>query len=429
MGFFKKAYELGVRCPVDVATRNLGPPGKRHEYSPHTCSTSYYTHILTRPRPDQVRGSSPNPRKRSHSHVHRDSRSKSRSPSYHSHPSTFSRADFSRAGYPLATHTILNDMSRFPNDCGLTRPDRDPWARAQSAGYILASAIRRRAVWQHLPLYYGFVRRLCEISSFMRATVYGAFHGRLCSGLYPLLSQTAWSMLSYNITLTSDQRWNPLSTAVYNPPSNFSDQLSSTSSVLYIDPNAPNVLFTLPNNATSGCHHLLIPSVSVQRNYLESASLFSSPSSLQLSSFLSFCAFSEISDLVAFFEAVDRGGGTGSPSSPSFVHALTSPNPNPNPNPNAGSSSDSWLDFQSNAAPASTIPLASSPDNPTVNDAYPSFGSMRTRWASRAGVGPEYPNVGGMGIDMDVDLGFDMDVDLVSIWTLTWVSIWTSTWF
>ncbi|KAJ4472888.1 hypothetical protein C8J55DRAFT_477961 [Lentinula edodes] len=136
---------------------------------------------------------------------------------------------------------------------GLTRPGRNPWARAQSAGYILASAISGERLATSPALL-----RFCTPS--MRDLI---FQAQWCAALsmvavqwpsfaYPLLSQAAWSTLTYNISISSNERWNPLSTALYNPPSNFSDQLSDSSSVLYIDPNAPNVLFMLPDNATSG---------------------------------------------------------------------------------------------------------------------------------------------------------------------------------
>ncbi|KAE9384525.1 hypothetical protein BT96DRAFT_1097807 [Gymnopus androsaceus JB14] len=571
-GLFKKAYELGVRCRVDVAViifdEKPGPPGKRHEYkSPHLFHLLLHAH----PHPTETGTKlEAHPQIRANGPILMSTATLAVKVARHLtiailqlSPGRFLPCWLS-SGHPYN----LNDMSRFPNDCGLTRPDRDPWARAQSAGYILASAISGERLATSPALL-----RFCTPS--MRDLI---FHAQRCTALsmvavqwplfvYPLLSQTAWSMLSYNITLTSDQRWNPLSTAVYNPPSNFSDQLSSTSSVLYIDPNAPNVLFTLPNNATSGLSsfaytvgirpeelfgicltlflaiiaaiivvslvlwfvdHVIrlitgvftndsssIPGIKMSgtrspgfsakdidgndeskslnsqelpttmrpsskfglsagsshsgwrrwwraRTSSSSASFHSSvlhgnlvrvlvlfhlpvtifsvyqmtlpqssaPLGSRILAGLSFAIISclipiilvirvrltttnktfllslprlrisitsamsmgrgddsmgarmmyqqmmlqqqhqqphrsEISDLIAFFEAVDRGGGTGSPSSPSFVHALTSPNPNPNPNPNAGSSSDSWLDFQSNAAPASTIPLASSPDNPS----------------------------------------------------------------
>lgn len=91
--------------------------------------------------------------------------------------------------------------------------------------------------------------------------------------LDPLLTQTAWSTLSFSeymrwineysllitscldITLTdlsNPHHWNPLSTLPYSPSSNFSDQLADPSSPLYIDPTIPNILFTLPQNASDG---------------------------------------------------------------------------------------------------------------------------------------------------------------------------------
>ncbi|THU88922.1 hypothetical protein K435DRAFT_302185 [Dendrothele bispora CBS 962.96] len=61
--------------------------------------------------------------------------------------------------------------------------------------------------------------------------------------IYPLLTQTAWATLIYNVTLTFSPkpRWNPLSTAAYNP-SSFADQLNDTGSILYINPDVPNTL-------------------------------------------------------------------------------------------------------------------------------------------------------------------------------------------
>jgi Transient receptor potential (TRP) ion channel len=93
--------------------------------------------------------------------------------------------------------------------------------------------------------------------------------------LDPLLSQTAWSMLSYSAHIfsslldprlanllpdatiaqkgnSSSTRWNPLSVPTYNPPSNFADQLSDTNSPIFIDKNVPNTLFMLPPNVTTG---------------------------------------------------------------------------------------------------------------------------------------------------------------------------------
>ncbi|KAI9513165.1 hypothetical protein F5148DRAFT_277574 [Russula earlei] len=91
------------------------------------------------------------------------------------------------------------------------------------------------------------------------------FHTQWCAALsmvavqwpefiYPLLTQTAWATLSYNVTLTqgSDKHWNPVSTPTFHPPSNFADQLSEPSSPIFIDSSVSNTLFTLPQNATPG---------------------------------------------------------------------------------------------------------------------------------------------------------------------------------
>ncbi|KAF9266234.1 hypothetical protein L218DRAFT_897250 [Marasmius fiardii PR-910] len=138
---------------------------------------------------------------------------------------------------------------------GITRPDKGLWERAQSAGYILASAIsgERFAVTPAL-------LRFCTPS--MRDIM---FHTQWCAALsmvavqwpsfiYPLLTQTAWATLTYNATLTqgTPHHWNPLSTAVYDPPSNFADQLSDSQSPIFVDQTRRNLIFTLPDNATSG---------------------------------------------------------------------------------------------------------------------------------------------------------------------------------
>ena len=47
-------------------------------------------------------------------------------------------------------------------------------------------------------------------------------------------------------------RWNPLTVQPYNPPSDFADQLNDPSSPIFINDSAPNFLFQLPPNATTG---------------------------------------------------------------------------------------------------------------------------------------------------------------------------------
>ena len=48
------------------------------------------------------------------------------------------------------------------------------------------------------------------------------------------------------------KHWDPLSTPLFDPPSNFADQLSDQNSPLFVNSSVPNTLFTLPQNATSG---------------------------------------------------------------------------------------------------------------------------------------------------------------------------------
>lgn len=92
----------------------------------------------------------------------------------------------------------------------------------------------------------------------------------------PILAQTAWATLSYSrpnpliivrkssnifvtdISITQGldhtfEHWDPLgSQQPYNPPSNFIDQFNDRNSPLFIDPNIPNTLFTLPDTAVDG---------------------------------------------------------------------------------------------------------------------------------------------------------------------------------
>ncbi|TFY79835.1 hypothetical protein EWM64_g4175 [Hericium alpestre] len=73
----------------------------------------------------------------------------------------------------------------------------------------------------------------------------------------PLLSQTAWAHLVYNVTIAqgkdaSQDHWNPVSAPPFQPSSNFADQLSDPNSPLFVDTTVPNTLFTLPTDAPSG---------------------------------------------------------------------------------------------------------------------------------------------------------------------------------
>ncbi|CAL1700205.1 unnamed protein product [Somion occarium] len=138
---------------------------------------------------------------------------------------------------------------------GSTRSGPGLWARIESAGFILASAISGERLATSPAL-----MRFCTPS--LRDVI---FHTQWCAALsmvavqwpefaYPLLSQTAWSTLSYNISLVQEQpfHWNPLAAEPYNLPSNFVDQLNDPSSPLYLDASIPNTLYRLPQNATTG---------------------------------------------------------------------------------------------------------------------------------------------------------------------------------
>lgn len=139
---------------------------------------------------------------------------------------------------------------------GSTRNGRGLWARVESAGFILASAISGERLATSPAL-----MRFCTPS--LRDIV---FHTQWCAALamvavqwpafiYPILSQTAWSTLSYNVTLTqgsADTRWNPLAVPAFTPPSDFADQVNDPNSVIYINSTAPNFLFQLPQDASYG---------------------------------------------------------------------------------------------------------------------------------------------------------------------------------
>ncbi|OCH94267.1 hypothetical protein OBBRIDRAFT_723169 [Obba rivulosa] len=141
---------------------------------------------------------------------------------------------------------------------GSARTGAGLWTRVESAGFILASAISGERLATSPALL-----RFCTPS--LRDII---FHTQWCAALsmvavqwptfvYPIFAQTAWSMLSYNITVTQGSdaataHWDPLTVPPFDPPAEFADQLSNQSSPLFIDATVPNVLFQLPDNATSG---------------------------------------------------------------------------------------------------------------------------------------------------------------------------------
>ncbi|KAF7789345.1 hypothetical protein EIP86_000289 [Pleurotus ostreatoroseus] len=141
---------------------------------------------------------------------------------------------------------------------GSTRNGRGLWARVESAGFILASAISGERLATSPAL-----MRFCTPS--LRDII---FHTQWCAALamvavqwpdfvYPLVAQTAWSTLTYNISLSqgsnaTEDHWNPLAVAPYNPPSGFVDQLNDPTTPIFINASAPNLLFQLPPEAKTG---------------------------------------------------------------------------------------------------------------------------------------------------------------------------------
>ncbi|KAH7887448.1 hypothetical protein F5I97DRAFT_1860502 [Phlebopus sp. FC_14] len=137
---------------------------------------------------------------------------------------------------------------------GISRPGPGIWHRAESAGFILASAISGERLATSPAL-----MRFCSPS--LRDIM---VHTQWCAALamvavqwppfiYPLLSQTSWATLSYNITMwPGAEHWSPLDVQPYNPPAEFADQLSDPSSPLYLNSSIPNTLFLLPPGTRNG---------------------------------------------------------------------------------------------------------------------------------------------------------------------------------
>ncbi|THH16421.1 hypothetical protein EW146_g4219 [Bondarzewia mesenterica] len=128
----------------------------------------------------------------------------------------------------------------------------------ENAGFVLASAISGEGLAKSPALLRFATPSMRDIF----------FHTQWCAALamvavdwpsfiYPLLSQTAWSTLSYNITLSqgsdgSQDHWNPVFTPSFQPPSDFADQLTDQNSPLFINTTVSNTLFSLPTDASPG---------------------------------------------------------------------------------------------------------------------------------------------------------------------------------
>ncbi|KAI0751064.1 hypothetical protein C8Q80DRAFT_1155260 [Daedaleopsis nitida] len=187
----------------------------------------------------------------------------------------------------------------------------------ERGGFILASALSGERFASSPAL-----MRFCTPS--LRDIV---FHTQWCATLamvavqwpmftYPLLSQTAWAMLSYNITLTQGSdapHWNPLAVEPYDPPSNFADQLNDPSSPIFIDSNAPNFMFQLPANATTG-----IPAFAWSVG-LRPQDLFGICLSLFLSILAATIALSVLAWALDFFMSLISGAAHGAPPAASLA--------------------------------------------------------------------------------------------------------------
>lgn len=85
-----------------------------------------------------------------------------------------------------------------------------------------------------------------------------------CAPLDPILTQTAWATLTYNISLTPsshDNHVSPLLVPPFAPSSNFSDQLVDPTSPLFIDLSVPNTLFTLPPPVSTSASQTIDPGI------------------------------------------------------------------------------------------------------------------------------------------------------------------------
>ncbi|CAE6522581.1 unnamed protein product [Rhizoctonia solani] len=130
------------------------------------------------------------------------------------------------------------------------------WVYIRWAGTVLASAISGERLAASPAL-------LRFATPSMRDII---FHTQWCACLamvavewpnfvYPILSNAAWSHLLYNVTIIQgansvNEHWWPLQTPPYTPPDTFSAQLGNSTSPIYINPDAPNTLFTFPSYPT-----------------------------------------------------------------------------------------------------------------------------------------------------------------------------------
>ncbi|KAF8166980.1 hypothetical protein BJ912DRAFT_1034832 [Pholiota molesta] len=157
-----------------------------------------------------------------------------------------------------AAYWVIGGIARVASawNRGTTRAGKGAWARASSAGYILASAISGERLATAPAL-----MRFCTPS--LRDVF---FHTQWCAVLvmvavewpqfvYPLLTQAAWSTLSYNTSITPSshgQHFSPTLAGPFSPPSTFADQFADPNSPLFINTSIPNFIFTLPESTPPG---------------------------------------------------------------------------------------------------------------------------------------------------------------------------------
>ncbi|KAI0265161.1 hypothetical protein BC834DRAFT_825410 [Gloeopeniophorella convolvens] len=132
------------------------------------------------------------------------------------------------------------------------------WSRIENTGFVVASAVSGEGLSKS-PALIRFV------TPSMRDVF---FHTQWCAAIamvavqwpefiYPLLTQTAWATLSFNVTLaqggdSAAKHWDPVAAPPFAPPAEFADQLSDPSAPIFVNASVPNTLFTLPPDAKSG---------------------------------------------------------------------------------------------------------------------------------------------------------------------------------
>ncbi|TFY69192.1 hypothetical protein EVG20_g3243 [Dentipellis fragilis] len=145
-----------------------------------------------------------------------------------------------------AAYWLLVGISRISTAWGRRAgwSERGWLSRLENAGFIVASAVSGEGLSKSPALMRFATPSLRDIF----------VHTQWCAALGMVAVQ--WPLFVY-ITLAqgkgdSQDHWNPVATPTFQPPSNFADQLSDQNSPLFIDTSVPNILFTLPTDASPG---------------------------------------------------------------------------------------------------------------------------------------------------------------------------------